>query len=67
MKKIIFLLITLFFVNIANAEEIPPRGVEKTKENIPIHWQYMENYANALKQAFNNKKIFHLRGWGGGI
>jgi len=64
-KKIIFLLTALFFINIANAEEIPPRGTVLTQNNIPIHWQYMEDYANALKQAFDNKKIFHLRGWGG--
>ena len=48
----------------AFGEDIPPRGVEMTKETNPIFWSYLEDYSIALKVAFEDAKIFHLRGWG---
>ena len=48
----------------AFGEDIPPRGVEMTKESNPIFWSYLEDYSIALKEAFEDAKIFHLRGWG---
>lgn len=48
----------------ALGEDIPPRGVEMTKETNPIFWSYLEDYSIALKEAFEDAKIFHLRGWG---
>ena len=64
MKKIILLLMLIMFQIPALGEDIPPRGVEMTKETNPIFWSYLEDYSCALKEAFEDAKIFHLRGWG---
>ncbi len=68
MKKllILFALLLLVFCPLAKGEEIPPNGCgyEITKETNPIYWGYMEDYAAALKKAFEAKRIFHLRGMG---
>ena len=64
MKKIILLLMLIMFQIPALGEDIPPRGVEMTKETNPIFWSYLEDYSFALKEAFEDAKIFHLRGWG---
>lgn len=64
MKKIILLLMLILFQIPVLGEDIPPRGVEMTKETNPIFWSYLEDYSIALKEAFEDAKIFHLRGWG---
>ena len=64
MKKLILILLLLMFQIPALGEDIPPRGVEMTKETNPIFWSYLEDYSSALKEAFEDAKIFHLRGWG---
>ena len=64
MKKIILLLMLILFQIPVLGEDIPPRGVEMTKESNPIFWSYLEDYSIALKEAFEDAKIFHLRGWG---
>lgn len=65
MKKLFLLVILMFLlVPCAIGEDIPPRGVEMTKETNPIFWSYLEDYSSALKEAFDDAKIFHLRGWG---
>lgn len=69
MKKIIILVLMLLLVPLnVRAEEVPPPGIgiAITKENVPIHWKYCEDYAQLLKNAFESetKKIHHRRGWG---
>nr|DAT14477.1 MAG TPA: hypothetical protein [Caudoviricetes sp.] len=64
MKKIILLIMLILFQIPVLGEDIPPRGVEMTKETNPIFWSYLEDYSIALKEAFEDAKIFHLRGWG---
>ena len=64
MKKLILILLLLMFQIPALGEDIPPRGVEMTKETNPIFWSYLEDYSSSLKEAFEDAKIFHLRGWG---
>ena len=65
MKKLIFVLLAIIFLNLnVYAEEIPPRGVVMTKETNPIYWGYLEDYGAQLKQAFEKKRMFKIRGWG---
>ena len=64
MKKLFLILLLLMFQIPVSGEDIPPRGVEMTKETNPIFWSYLEDYSSALKEAFEDAKIFHLRGWG---
>mgnify|MGYP004686232139 CR=1 FL=1 len=67
MKKIIILVLMLLLVPLnVRAEELPPDGTAITKENVPIHWKYCEDYAQLLKNAFESetKKFHHRRGWG---
>ena len=64
MKKLIIILMLILFQIPVFGEDIPPRGVEMTKETNPIFWSYLEDYSSALKEAFEDAKIFHLRGWG---
>ena len=64
MKKLMLLIMLIVFQIPALGEDIPPRGVEMTKETNPIFWSYLEDYSCALKEAFEDAKIFHLRGWG---
>ena len=64
MKRIILLIMLILFQIPVLGEDIPPRGVEMTKETNPIFWSYLEDYSIALKEAFEDAKIFHLRGWG---
>ena len=65
MKKLFLVLTALIFLNLSVfAEEIPPRGVVMTKETHPIFWGYLEDYGAQLKQAFEKKRMFKIRGWG---
>ena len=64
MKKIILLLMLILFQIPVLGEDIPPRGIEMTKETNPIFWSYLEDYSSKLKEAFEDAKIFHFRGWG---
>ena len=64
MKKIILLLMLILFQIPVLGEDIPPRGIEMTKETNPIFWSYMEDYSSKLKEAFDDAKIFLFRGWG---
>ncbi len=64
MRKIILLLMLILFQIPVFGEDIPPRGIEMTKETNPIFWSYLEDYSSKLKEAFEDAKIFHLRGWG---
>lgn len=64
MKKIILIIMLILFQIPVLGEDIPPRGVEMTKETNPIFWGYLEDYTCKLKEAFEGAKIFHLRGWG---
>ena len=65
MKKLFLVLTALIFLSLSVfAEEIPPRGVVMTKETHPIFWGYLEDYGAQLKQAFEKKRMFKIRGWG---
>ncbi len=65
MKKLILIIITLIFMQIAvSAEVIPPRGGIMTKETHPVFWSYLENYSNSLKKAFEASHMLRLRGFG---
>lgn len=67
MKKLLLIILSLFFITPQSfAEEIPPKGCgyNITKEHIPIHWAYLEDYAEKLKEALEAKRMFRLRGMG---
>ncbi len=67
MKKLFLVLIALIFLSLSVfAEEFPPsgRGIAPSKETNPIYWGYLEDYGAQLKQAFEKKRMFKIRGWG---
>ena len=67
MKKIFLTILMIFALSLtALGEELYPfgSGKQETKETHPIYFGYMEDYAALLREAFEKKKMFKLRGWG---
>ena len=62
-KKLILILLIIFFANVSYGEEIPPNGCgyAVTKETNPIYWGYMEDYGAKLKEALDKSHMFRLR------
>ena len=67
MKKIFLTILMIFAIPLtALGEELYPfgSGKQETKETHPIYFGYMEDYAALLREAFEKKKMFKMRGWG---